>query len=443
MEYSLEQTSESRSVYQKYARCKKILLYSDLRSHIWWKAWLLHAFRIIYAISKDIIDDRLGLRATSLVYTTLLSIVPTLAIVFSILKSFDFQSKLKESLLAFLSPMGERGVEITGQIMKLVEAVDAGVLGSVGLVFLIYAIISLVAKVESSINEIWGVEVHRPLVRRFSDYISAVILGPVLIMIVVGIMANFFSSTASHAIPGLGELGVIVNAALPNALIIFIFLFLYKTLPNDRVSLLSALIGAICACFLWKLSSLAFAHFVATSSRVAELYSIFATLIIFFIWLNFAWLIILIGAAIAFYHQYPLETVARRMMKGPASLDLRKMTLEILTMIAQNFEQGKRPWTAEGLALCLRAPKKIVDHILGKLERSQLIHITDTRPQGYVPARPAGNITIKEVLEASRNASQPRIEQIEIVMGKLDDAQLQAIEGEHMNILVNARQEKT
>ncbi len=420
---------------------KHTLFYADLRQMPWVKAFLVHAFRIIFAVSKDIYDDRITLRATSLVYTTLLSIVPTFAIVFSVLKSFEYHNKLKESLQNFLSPMGDRGVEITNYIMALVERVDPSVLGSVGLVFLIYAIISMVSKVEASINEIWGVEVHRPLVRRFSDYLSAVILGPVLILIILGIMANFFAGAAAEIFPGIAEIKPYVDMALPNALITMIFLFLYKALPNDRVSLISALIGAVCACLLWQVSSWAFAHFVASSSRLAELYSVFATIIIFFIWLNFAWLIILIGASIAFYHQYPLETVSRNFMRTPAAMDLRRLSVETALLIGQAHQRGYTPWTAEGLARRLHVPKKLIDHMLTAMEKAKLVYAIDSRPPGFIFSRPVDQISIRDLMDASRVTDAPFLKRepvsgLDELMERLDDAKEKILQEITLNDLM-------
>lgn len=427
-------------------RVKQALFYADLRGMPWWQAFAVHTFRIAYAVFLDIYEDRITLRATSLVYTTLLSIVPTLAIVFSVLKSFEYDSKLKESLQGFLSPMGDRGIEITNYIMNLVERVDPGVLGSVGLVFLIYAIISMVSKVEASINEIWGVEVHRPLVRRFSDYLSAVVLGPVLILIVLGIMANFFTGAAAAVVPGVHQVKELVDMALPNALIIMIFLFLYKALPNDRVSLISALIGAVCACLLWQASSVAFAHFVASSSRLAELYSVFATIIIFFIWLNFAWLIILIGASIAFYHQYPLEAVARNFMRSPASVDLRRLSVEVALLIGQAHRQGYTPWTSEGLARRLRTPKRLIDHLLSAMEKARVIYAIDSRPAGFVLARPLEQISVREIMDASRIYDAPFIGRenapsLDILMRRLDEAKDRVLQDVNMSVLLNDQEE--
>ncbi len=436
---------ENQGIAGSKGGLKKTLFYDDLRTMPWLKRFFVHTFRILYAIFWDIYEDRITLRATSLVYTTLLSIVPTLAIVFSVLKSFEYHNKLKESLQSFLSPMGERGVEITDYIMNLVERVDPGVLGSVGLVFLIYAIVSMVSKVEASINEIWGVEVHRPLVRRFSDYLSAVVLGPVLILIVLGIMANFFAGAAAEIIPGVGQLKDVIDMALPNALIIMIFLFLYKALPNDRVSLISALIGAVCACLLWQASGVVFAHFVASSSRLAELYSVFVTSIIFFIWLNFAWLIILIGASIAFYHQYPLEAVTRKFMRSPASIDLRRLSVEIALLIGQAHRRGYAPWTSEGLARRLRTPKRIIDHLLSAMENTGLLYAIDSRPAGFVLSRPVDKISVRDVMDSSRIKDAPFIGRehapgLDVLMEQLDDAKEAILRDVNLSALLDEQE---
>ncbi|MCB1590856.1 MAG: YihY family inner membrane protein [Alphaproteobacteria bacterium] len=436
---------ENPDIAKREGGLKKALFYDDLRTMPWWKGAFVHTFRIVYAIFWDIYEDRITLRATSLVYTTLLSIVPTLAIVFSVLKSFEYHNKLKESLISFTSPMGERGVEITDYIMSLVERVDPGVLGSVGLVFLIYAIISMVSKVEASINEIWGVEVHRPLVRRFSDYLSAVILGPVLILIILGIMANFFTGAAAELIPGIAGIKDLVDKALPNALIIMIFLFLYKALPNDRVSLISALIGAVCASLLWQISGTVFAHFVASSSRLAELYSVFVTMIIFFIWLNFAWLIILIGASIAFYHQYPLEAVTRKFMRSPSSVDLRRLSVEIALLLGYAHRKGYTPWTSEGLARRLHVPKRLIDHLLSAMEGAKLIYAIDSRPAGFVLSRPAEHLSVSDIMDSSRVKDAPFLGRenapgLDVLMTKLDGAKARILQDVHLSALLDERE---
>ena len=448
LEPNQAEAKKAKTEFSDVARkIKTTVFYANLNMMPWWKAWIVHTVRIIYAITQDIIEDRITMRATSLVYTTLLSIVPTLAIVFSVLRAFNYQEKLEETLISFLAPMGDRGVEITDYIMQLVERVDPGVLGSAGLVFLIYAIISMVSKVEGAINEIWGVDSHRPLVRRFTDYLSAVILGPFLIIIVLGIMANFFSGAAAEAIPGMSQASELINIALPNALIIFIFLFLYKALPNDRVSLVSALIGAICACLLWQVGSLVFSYFVASSSRLAELYSVFATIIIFFIWLNFAWLTILVGASITYYHQYPLEAVSRKFLRTPAAMDLRRLSVEVALLIAKSFKEGEKPWSSEAIAERLNVPKKLVDYVLSSMERNRLIYAIDSRPQGYVFAHPLADITIKKVIDASKIAETPQFKRqpvsgIDSLLYKVNEAERDILKSVTLESLIEEQEQK-
>src|SRR5262245_43301440 len=145
--------------------------------------WLVaRVLQYPYALIRDFLKGDLTLRATGLVYTTLLSIVPLIALSFSVLKGLGFHRELKPLLLSFLEPIGERAGEVTDQIMQFVDNVRGGLLGSVGLVFVICTVISVVQKVEESFNFIWRVEQPRSFGRRFSEYLSVMVVGPAVVV---------------------------------------------------------------------------------------------------------------------------------------------------------------------------------------------------------------------------------------------------------------------
>ncbi|HWK52591.1 MAG TPA: YhjD/YihY/BrkB family envelope integrity protein, partial [Steroidobacter sp.] len=168
-----------------------------------WK--LTRILRYPYALIRDITLGELTLRAMSLVYTTLLSIVPIIALSFSVLKGLGYHRELEPVLYSFLEPLGERAYEITQQVMGFVDNVRGGVLGSLGLMFLLYYLISTVQKVEESFNFVWRVEQPRSIGRRFSEYLSVMVVGPVVIVGAFGLMATLGSSsfvqTLSHYRP--------------------------------------------------------------------------------------------------------------------------------------------------------------------------------------------------------------------------------------------------
>ena len=141
-----------------------------------WK--LTRILRYPYGLIRDILRGDLTLRAMSLVYTTLLSIVPLMAVSFSVLKGLGYHRELEPVLYTFLEPLGERGFELTSQIMTFVERVRGDVLGSLGLIFLLYTTVSMIQKVEESFNFVWRVAQPRSLMRRVSEYLNVMFIDP-------------------------------------------------------------------------------------------------------------------------------------------------------------------------------------------------------------------------------------------------------------------------
>ena len=149
--------------------------------------------QFVYAISRDVADGQLTLRAMGLVYTTLLSLVPLMALSFSVLKGFGVNRQIEPLLYNFLEPLGEKGEEITRHIIGFVDNINGGVLGGVGLAVLLYTVISMVQKVEESFNYVWQVDKSRSIGRRFSDYLSVILIGPVVMVTAMVITASVSS----------------------------------------------------------------------------------------------------------------------------------------------------------------------------------------------------------------------------------------------------------
>ena len=238
--------------------------------------------RVIYVVVRDLADGQLTLRAMSLVYTTLLSMVPLLAVSFSVLKAFGVHNQIEPMLLNLLAPLGDKGVEITTRIIGFVDNMKAGLLGSLGLAFLIYTVISLLQKIERTFNFTWHVTQNRPFAQRFSDYLSVVLIGPVLVFSAIGITASVLSMDVVQklaAIEPFGNLIELGSRLVPYLLIIAAFAFIYIFIPNTKVRAGSALVGGLVAGILWETTGWVFASFIVTSTKYTAIYSTFATLI--------------------------------------------------------------------------------------------------------------------------------------------------------------------
>jgi membrane protein len=154
-----------------------------------WK--LTRILRYPYALIRDVLRGDLTLRGMSLVYTTLLSVVPLIAVSFSVLKGLGYHRELEPVLYTFLEPLGDRGYELTSQIMTFVDNVRGDVLGSLGVIFLLYTTLSMIQKVEESFNFVWRVAQPRSFMRRVSEYLSVMVIGPAVIVAAFGLIAEF------------------------------------------------------------------------------------------------------------------------------------------------------------------------------------------------------------------------------------------------------------
>jgi membrane protein len=148
-----------------------------------WETRALHLVRLAIVLVRDLAQGQLTLRAMSLVYTTLLSIVPLLALSFSVLKAFGVHNQAEPMLRKFLAPLGEKGEEVSHQIIGFIQNMNVGVLGSVGLALLLYTSVSLIQKIEESFNHIWHISHARNLGERFSRYLSVLLVGPILLFL--------------------------------------------------------------------------------------------------------------------------------------------------------------------------------------------------------------------------------------------------------------------
>lgn len=380
---------------------------ADLTAAPWWQRAGQRAARIVLVVGRDFSAGTLNLHAMSLVYTTLLALIPALAIVFSVLKGFGVDRELQAFLTDFLAPLGDQGTEIRTTILEFVEQVNIGVLGSVGFAVLIYTGVSLLQKVEAAFNEIWQVRRLRPLARRFSDFVSVLLVGPVLMVTAMGLMASVAGTAAIDA-AGSGPLKVVVeeiSRLTPYFLVTAAFTLLYMLIPNTRVRLLPALTGAIVAGIAWNVAGWAFASFVVTSARYALIYSAFASLVVFMFWMYVGWLILLAGAGIAFYQQNPAYLTRGAVFR--LSIEAReRLALTIALLVARAFDQGAEPWTAQRLARVVHLPLPPVERVVSFLQGAGLLVETGHDTPGLVPGRPLDRITVDEVLAVVRAGAE-------------------------------------
>lgn len=392
---------------------------------------MITLLRLLHNLVMTVMEGPLTLRAMSLVYTTLLSLVPLLAVSFSVLKALGVHNQIQPILDQLLEPLGQQGRELTRYLIGFVNNMKVGVLGSLGLAVLIYTVVSLVQKVEEAFNYIWGVRQSRPLARRFSDYMSVILVGPVLVFSALGITAAVMGSNIVQSLSAVQPFAAFINAVsrlLPYVLIVIAFTFVYMFIPNTRVRFSAALAGGLVGGILWESAGWAFAAFVASSSKYQLIYSSFAIVIMFMIWLYVSWLILLLGAQVAYYHQYPAMLNTRRGLWQLGNREQEQIAVSAMTLISYNYFHQQPWWEADRLAARLTVPLLALHPILDRLESHNLVSASSDHPPKYFPARDITTIPVLSILEAIRLGETPAgvtvagLDQTEEIMKRVDEA---------------------
>ena len=370
-------------------------------------AWR-HFLQIMSRVGRELAAGMITLRAMSLVYTSLLAIVPVLALSITVLKGFGVHDLLQPTLVQLLAPLGDKSFEISRKIVGFVDKMNFGVLGAVGLALLLYTVVSLILKVESAFNYTWRPHGKRRLIQRFADYLSVAIVGPVLVMAAVSITAALGSTTIVAWLDGLPQMNKLLHFGgklLPFLLVIAAFTFIYLIVPNARVKPGSAFYGAAVAGFLWQCAGIVFTSFVGGSTGYTAIYSGLAILLVFMFWLYISWAILLIGASIAYYHQHP-ERLHWSRAKYRISARLRdQLALQAMLDVGRAHDHPEQAAPGlEQLALQQRLPPEVLQRLLDALEADGLLQRTAGFEPAYVPGAALERIRLSDILHSARRA---------------------------------------
>lgn len=370
---------------------------------------MITGLRITHLIIRDLMAGMITLRAMGLVYTTILALVPLLAVSFSVLKGFGVHNQIEPMLLNLFLALGDKGPEVTAKIIEFVDNTKAGVLGSLGLALLLYTVISLLQKIEQSFNFTWHVSQHRSIGKRFSDYLTVVLVGPVLLFSALGLtasIANVAIIQDAMQIESIGFITQLLGHLVPYLLVISAFTFVYMFVPNTRVNFKSALIGAMVSGVLWETSSWALASFVVGSSKYTAIYSAFASMIIFFIWIYINWVILLIGCSIAFYHQNPAQQNLDSASINLSNREKESIALNIMALIGKHYYAHQPAWTIEALAMQMKINMDACAMIIEQLLNKKLLIETAESPSTFLPAYDLEVLSLHDIILSIRTSGE-------------------------------------
>ena len=403
--------------------------------------------RLLYVLLLELSDEQLAMRAMSLVYSTLLSIVPLLAVSFSVLKAFGVHTKIEIFLYYLLEPLGEKGIDLSLKVISMVENMKVSVLGSIGLALLIYTVMSQIQKVENALNYIWDVKSTRSFEKRFSNYLSVLLVGPILIFSAIGITGSLMNTSIVQQVLSIKSLGFIIYVTGKITPYIFAsaaFTFIYLSLPNTRVRFSAAFTGGVFSGVVWKITGMIFTSFVVSSAKYSAIYSGFSIIILSLIWLYWSWFILLFGGKVAYYQQYKSLAFAGRDSVSLNNSAREKLVLLLMFHIGYNFYHSLSPWTIESFSRKLKLPDTIARDLITLAERKGLLVPTREDPPGYLPAKDLDVISVREILDIVRQDGEEMlagskfiaVPAVDTLTQRIDKAVYQAVEHETLRSLI-------
>jgi membrane protein len=364
--------------------------------------------RYPYAVVRDLVGGQLNLRAMGLVYATLLSLIPALALSFAILTLLGVHQRLEPVILEFFRPVGDSAQELTARVLAFADSVRSGLVGTVGFALLLWTLIGTVKKVEDSFNFVWRVQLPRSFARRIAEYVGLLIAGPVLIVAVFGLShlaLDNFATRELASLPAFANLLQLGIRLVPYAIVVTLFTGLYMWIPNTRVQLRPALIGAFAAGVLWAATGRLFATMVVYTTRLTIVYAGFAIVVAVLLWTYFGWLILLAGAQLSFYVQNPSYLRLGLQVLKISARESEHLALSIMYLVGKAHAlpataQGNTTWSVDSLARELGMPGVAIAEVVETLEAAGLLRASDDE-QVFV-ARDLVNIRLVDILDVVR-----------------------------------------
>ena len=381
-------------------------------------------------MGRSFARNRCPVHAASLAYTTLLSLIPLLALVISVSTSLiksqgedsikQMINKVVSSVAPQLDLVSKTANESGGNVPGTGESVPArqqvvdsiagfignfrsGTLGVTGAVSLILVVILLLSNIEKTLNDIWGVAQGRTWVARVIQYWAAITLGPVLLIVTMGLTSGPYFTTTKKLLSYLPIVGAMLFDMLPFFFMIGGFSVFYRLMPNTRVHWKAALAGGIVGGGLWQLNSLLSVLYVSKVVTYNMTYGRFGIVPIFMVGIYFSWMILLFGAQVSYAFQNRQVYLQEKQVGTINQLGREFVALRMMAIIGQRFQKGTKPPTVSEIGGDVGASTRLVTSLLQVLVQARLVaEVANGLEGAYIPARPLDKIASQDVLQALR-----------------------------------------
>ena len=384
------------------------------------KYFLLRPIRILLLASRGFAEDKCSLRASALTFYSFLSVVPVMAMVFGIAKGFGLEKNLETLLTEKLQGQEEVIQWIIQFANALLSNTKGGVIAGVGILILFWSVIKLLENVEKAFNDIWGVKRGRSFTQKMSNYLSVMLICPILL--IMSSSLSVFITTRMSIIAGevtlIRDLSPVISFFLnlfPYLVVWLLFTFIYIFMPNTQVSFKGGMLAGIISGSIFHIVQKIYIGFQIGVAKYNAIYGSFAALPLFLIWLQLSWLVVLFGAEISFAsdneEDYEFEPDCLKV-----SLRFKRvLALRIAELCIKNFCNGEKPLDTLSIAHELKAPVRLVREILYSLVDAKVLSIirqNDEAKQYFQPAQDVEKLTIKKVIDLLEKQGESRIPSI-------------------------------
>ena len=393
-------------VLEKIKQINDVIWHTSLSDISKGKSFLIKQLRIIVLAGKGFLNDKVQLRASSLTLYSLLAIVPVAAIAFAIAKGFSLDQNLEQIVSKEFKTQPEVLNWLLSASRTALQETKGGYIAGIGVIILFWSVMSLLDQIESSFNHIWQIRISRPWYRKFTDYLTIMLIAPVLLIlsssitVIIGTKLPNFISQASI----LDFFKPVVSFLIkftPYLLTWITLTILFMVMPNTKVKFKPALMAGIVVGTILQILQWLYIDLQFGISKLNAIYGSFAAIPLLILWLQASWTIVLIGAELSFANQnlsrYKFESESLNV----SHFQKKALVLMIMNMIVRNFSAGEKPISAENIAISLKIPVRLVMDILQDLnsvELISLIHEDSHEERLYQPAMDINKLSVSFVM---------------------------------------------
>lgn len=380
---------------------------TDLNQLTKYRKLYIKFLQITFLSFKGFNEDKVQLRASALTYYSLLSIVPVVAMAFGIAKGFGMEEKLNHVLMEKLSTHQDIMNQVIDFANSLLNNTKGGLIAGIGVVLLFWSVLKVMGNIENSFNDIWGISKGRTLVKKFTEYLSIMLLAP-LLLILSSSLTVFISSKTKEAVNSVGvleyidtELSFLLGLS-PYIIFWLLLTMVYMIMPNTKVKFKSALVAGVVSGSLFVIIQWAYVTFQIGVVQYNAIYGSFAALPLFLVWLQTSWIIVLFGAELSFMHQNIEQYILKEESKKISLSFKNKLSIYITNYIIKNFYKGE-PTSLNMIIEELKLPFRLVSKITDELVDCNIltkIENTEYKNLSFQPAIDTSLISVNFLLKA-------------------------------------------